>query len=53
MGTIELGVGPGALWSHVYIMLMQAEYKIRKLKTALKNSINLHQTNWLTLLPNV
>ena len=31
----------------------QAERKIRKLKTALKNVTNLCQTNWLTSLPEV
>jgi len=31
----------------------QAEQKIRKLKTALRNVTNLRQTNWLTSLPEV
>jgi len=31
----------------------QAERKIRKLKTALRNVTNLRQTNWLTSLPEV
>ena len=31
----------------------QAERKIRELKTALRNVINLRQTNWLTSLPEV
>ena len=31
----------------------QAERKIRELKTALRNLVNLRQTNWLTSLPEV
>ena len=31
----------------------QAERKIRGLKTALRNMVNLHHTNWLTSLPEV
>ena len=31
----------------------QAERKIRELKTALRNVVNLRQTNWLTSLPEV
>ena len=31
----------------------QAERKIRELKTALRNIVNLRQTNWLTSLPEV
>ena len=38
-----------------FFLLMngQAERKIRELKTALRNVINLHQTNWLISLPEV